>query len=227
MKITRYELIPILSIFVIVCLFMINNSVPKLNIHHDEYIQKVKQFNTGDIFFLSGDTIGERVCRWLGNSPFSHVGMIINEGGKLFALECDAGQGAKAGVRIINFMEKLYRFRGDVVAIKRLVCKPNDIPTVQKVLLHAKRYLQKDLDDKMIKWLFSDIPILKDLFYNPNEMFCSEFIYELYSDLQIIQRMKCGSSVTPNDFVMNRLSFHSNYSFGNVEYYKIKTLEGE
>lgn len=204
-----------------------NSNVPTLVVHRDEYRQKVEQFNTGDLFFLSGNTIGERVCRWFGDSPFSHVGMILNEGDKLFALECDVGQGAKSGVRIVNFTDKLKRFKGDTVVIKRLVCDSKVRPSIQKVLLHSKRYLSKELDNRMIKWLVSDIPILNDLFFDPNEMFCSEFISELYSDLQIIQRPEKCQSVSPKDFISNRIKPLPNYSFGNVEYYEIKALEDE
>lgn len=183
----------------------------------------INEIENGDILLLSGDTSGERTCRYFAGSCFSHVGLLFREihphtnEDIVYILESDIGQGGKDGVRVMTLLDKLERYQGfRVGAIKKLV---NKNPPLKDIVSLIGKYEHVDFDHKMATWWTADIKPLYNLFKSPDKMFCSEFLAAALQELNILRKDRHPAWYHPGNFHRNTLSFEDGYSYGETRFF--------
>ena len=154
-------------------------------------------FSTGDLVFLSGHHPGERICKSMSNSFYSHVGMIVVENETTYILDCDVGQGYKDGVRLMELDKKLKRYKGAKIGGMRHTKTPLPLPIV---LQQVEEYKNIDLDDYMWTWCVSKFPTLLKMIKDKDKMFCSEFIATILMNMGKIPLNPPPQSYTPQKF---------------------------
>jgi len=181
----------------------------------------LKDVNNGDLIFLSGDTHGERLCRWFSGCIFSHVGLMFVDDidGEIYVLDSDLGQNMKDGVRIQKLTDKLRKYKGmKIGAIKRV--KINSSIPSSKFLELIEKYKNVDFDDKMLTWFFGDISFMRNLFENKKKMFCSEFVAECLEKLGILsESSKKPSYYGPGDFYRT-FKTKQDYTYEKPEFFR-------
>lgn len=181
-----FYILMILIIVIFYFLFVLFPPSPKQN-------SKTQQtFKTGDLIFLCGNTVFDRLSRSFFNCEVSHVGIVVNINDKIFILECDAGQKHKSGVRLIPFQKK-QKYYNDVYI--HLPIK-NEIDN-DKLASIIQRYLHVDFDHWMIRWFQSQI--FNTRFDETKYMFCSEFISCVLKDFGA--NIPNPTKVTPSDLL--------------------------
>ncbi len=81
-----------------------------------------KYADNGDIILMSGDTRGDRICKWFSNTIFSHVGILFRENhpktgeNVLYIWDCDIGQRSREGPRVMRLDNKLKYYKGFKIA---------------------------------------------------------------------------------------------------------------
>lgn len=180
------------------------------------------QAKTGDLLFLSGNTKGENVCKWFTKSIFSHVGLIFKEedfSGEsiLYIIDCDLGQKAKDGVRVMKLKDKLERYKGYRIGGYKKI-KGADL-NQECVLSSVEKYKKVDFDHKILTWWVSEIPKIREIVKNKNTMFCSEFIAEIFMECGVMDRKSKAYSFSPENF--NKMSKISDtHSFEETRFFE-------
>jgi len=201
------------------------NTIPKNQLVSHQTI--FKNINNGDLIFLSGDTSGERLCRWFSNCMFSHIGLLFVENNEIFVLDSDLGQKMKEGVRVQKLNDKLVKYKGiRIGAIKRInfftenhsnrINTKEKIPTSKFINLIEKNK-NVGFDNKMLTWFFGDIPVLRDIFRNKNQVFCSEFAAKCLMELEIIKKDE-PTKYGPGDFY-RKFDVISKYDYSKPEFF--------
>jgi hypothetical protein len=189
--------------------------------------QEIKSsIKTGDLLFLSGSTFGEKCCRVVIQSPFSHVAFLMKEkdgngNDILYVIESDAGQGIKGGVRIMSLEDKLKKYKGERFgAIKRFIKSPErgEIDHM-KILDIVKKYSHCELDNVYFTWFFSGFPYLLEKVKNEKIIFCSEFLTILLQGLGIISRGIIRTKYHPGDFFHEKVKFKDGNKYRKLEYF--------
>src|SRR5271156_1768825 len=135
--------------------------------------------DNGDIFFLTGSTVNERVIRSFLECPFSHVGLLFRENGVLYAWEADIGQRYRKGPRVMKFNDKLQRYKGEsLVGIRRLEGKR---PSTENILKSISKHRHKRLDDMMLAYLFCP------LFNRRDKVFCAELVAKTLQECFVLR----------------------------------------
>jgi hypothetical protein len=162
---------------------------------------------------------------------FSHVGFLFRENHPesgediVYILDCDVGQGTHEGVRVMRLIDKLHRYKGyRVAAIKKLI---GPRPTLQSILDLILRYQKIEFDHRIATWWFSNISFLYRAVKNPKTMFCSEFVSQIYQDLNILRKSKMAASYHPGDFHRGRLELISGYSLGATDFFRFPRSKTE
>jgi hypothetical protein len=170
----------------------------------------LKEAETGDLILMSGDTRGERVCKWFSGSVYSHVGILIKEDTDIYIWESDLGQHAKDGPRIIKFTDKLKNYKGSPYLLWRpLVCQSR--PTIDTIMTIVNRYKDAQFDNRMLSWFF---PFkFGEYFKDENKIFCSELVAITLQQLNILTQSSLPTTYSPQDFVNNIKGLNSNYSY--------------
>ena len=182
----------------------------------------------GDIILMSGDTRGERLCKFCSRSIFSHIGVLFWEEDPatkekiLYILDCDLGQQTKSGVRVMSLENKLDRYKGN--RIGGLMKLQGKRPTRDEIVGLLSKYAQKDFDNHMITWIVSDIPPLYYFFQNPKKMFCSEFVASVYQDMNIIKKDNVPFSYSPGNFYRNEINFNNGYSLSDCIFFEFEKV---
>lgn len=187
----------------------------------------------GDIILLSGDTSGERTCRWCTNTIFSHVGFLFREihpetgVDTLYVFDCDLGQGTKEGVRVQKLEDKLHRYKGfRKGAFKKLLVR-GDRPHLSDILELVGKYSPIEFDEYIFTWWFANMPSIHSKIKNPKTMFCSELVAKVYQDLHILKKNRVPSSYHPGDFHLRRLDLEEGYSLGETQFFDFEQQETE
>jgi hypothetical protein len=221
------------------CQFRYPNIESYISSNNLTFIEMNNIFNeieNGDIILLTGDTFGEKVCKWYTDDIFSHVGLLFREINPetqeniIYILESDIGQGSKNGVRIISLKDKLSKYKGvKIGAIKKLVIEnsfdSNGIikrvspPTYNDIINIINNYVSMSFDEKIITWWISEYPILYKLIKNQNTIFCSELVAGVYQNLNIIKKDKQPAFYCPGDFNKGRLNFEDGYFLGETKFF--------
>jgi hypothetical protein len=162
---------------------------------------------------------------------FSHVGFLFRENHPetgediVYILDCDVGQGAREGVRVMRLIDKLHRYKGyRVAAIKKLI---GPRPTLQSILDLIAKYQKIEFDHRIVTWWVSSVSFLYRRLKNPKTMFCSEFVSCIYQDLSILKKNRVAASYHPGDFHRNRLHFAPGYSLGATEFFRFPRSQTE
>jgi hypothetical protein len=207
-------------IIVVVFYLRITTSHPRIpSISFDNDI--LQQISTGDLLFLSGDTTGERICKWFSGCCFSHVGLLIKEynnyGYNIYVLESDLGQSTKSGVRIISLHDKLTRYKGQRIGMIKKI-----YPTLcyDDIMNVVPKYIDKEFDDTFLSWVCADT-FMYPLVKNWNQVFCSELVSMIYMDIGVIKRSN-PSKYSPADYMFARTSCNPPYFFGPNVYFSFK-----
>lgn len=193
----------------------------------------------GDIILLSGNTYGEKICRYFSGSIFSHVGFLFREihpitkENIIYIFDCDLGQGYGEGVRIMPLREKLDRYHGfRIGCIRKLKCKYEDNenyrPSNKDILNLVGKYKSVEFDGSFLTWVFSNYPVIYSIFKDQNRMFCSELVTKVYQDLKIMKENGKSSRYHPGDFFEGKLSLNDRYFLEDPKFFlfpKSKTKE--
>ena len=185
-----------------------------------EYILKNAQ--NGDIILTSGDTKGEKTCRWCTGSVFSHVGFLFREVHPkthediVYIFDCDLGQGTKDGVRVMPLRDKLHRYGGFRVGAWKKLLSQNR-PTTEKILELVPKYLPLEFDDKILTWWVAkkgEQGALYHFLKNQQKVFCSELVASILQSLHILKKDRVPAWYCPGYFHENRLFLEKDYSYG-------------
>lgn len=171
-------------------------------------------FKTGDLIFLSGDTQGEKVIRWLTGNPYTHVAIVIVENGIVYLFEADIGQKYRDGPRVIALADKLKRYHGFRVCAYRPINKPIEN---SKILKLVDNYVNLELDDKMTTWAVADYPLLYDFFKDDSKIFCSEIVADVLQKLGVLKYDHIPAWYSPKYFYSDTITTTSGWSYGKVE----------
>ncbi|BAU79968.1 peptidoglycan peptidase [Tokyovirus A1] len=147
---------------------------------------------TGDVLLLSGKTFPERIICFLTNCEFSHCAMVVKKEGKLWLWEADIGQGKKKGPRLIEFDQKLKRYKGyRTAAIVRI----DKELAISEFLKGAEKHFNRPMDDAMFSYFFGRNK--KD-----DSVFCSELVASTLKDSGKIKRdRETCKGVSPSLFL--------------------------
>jgi hypothetical protein len=185
-------------------------------------ILDINSLKTGDLIFISGQTHGEKMIKWITGSEWSHVALIIKEdddlsGSKmLFVWEADIGRGYKDGPRIVKLSDKLHliktlpQYKTDqVIGVRRISRHLNP----EKVMKSVKKYLYKKMDYNMSKWAVSNTPLYY-IFSDNNKIFCSEAVALVLQDVGVLNKEERAASYSPESFITID-------GYSPIEYYSI------
>jgi len=184
----------------------------------EEIFQKA---DNGDLIFLSGDTRGERTCRFCTDSIFSHIAFLFKEihpetgENILYVWESDLGQRSKDGPRILPFKEKMKRYHGYPYLMWRRL--EGERPTTRSIMETVHKYAHYDFDHQIFSWWSSE-GLLSPLYYfvkDDKKVFCSELVALTLQDLNIVDRGKKAAWYSPKSFSdENIIGLHKNYRYG-------------
>jgi hypothetical protein len=203
----------------------------KNNLTHIEINNIMNEIENGDIILLTGDTFGEKTCKWYTNDIFSHVGFLFREVNPetqesiVYVFESDIGQGYKEGVRIISLKNKLDKYKGvKIGAIKKLITSENKKrPTYFDIINLIDNYISMSFDKKIITWWVSEYPKLYNLFKNHTTIFCSELVSSIYQNLNIIKKDKLPAWYCPADFNNANFKFEEGYFLGETKFFNFNS----
>ena len=185
----------------------------------------------GDLILMSGNTYGEKVCKWFSNSIFSHVGFLFRENHPetkediLYIWDADIGQKARDGPRVMKFEDKLTIYKGfRIGAWKKLIVSENrKRPSLKDILKIIPRYSNKEFDDLMMTWF---IPLYMNTIHsivNDNsKVFCSELIASTLQDLNILKENRRPTSYCPEDFFRSNINtdLEKGYTYSDPKFFK-------
>ena len=167
----------------------------------------------GDLIFLSGNTKGEKTCKWCTNTMYSHVGFLFRENHPdtgedlLYIWDSDLGQKTKEGPRVMLLKDKLKKYKGSkYISWKKF---KGERPDTEDILKIVNKYGKLKFDDKILSWWVSNDNTVSNFLYklikNNNEVFCSELIAMTLQDLNILDRTKKSAWYSPGDFVTYKI----------------------
>ncbi len=204
-------------VFIILSLFwymVIQVSYPRVKRSEDLKSLDESSLDNGDLLFITGNTRGERTCRWFTNSEFCHVSMIFRQEGIVYTIDCDiGGHHHKDGVRVTTLRDKLSR-KGleDVICVRRLRTFGVQRPSSEQIMRVYEKYQHIDFDENMMSWFWSS-------FKKKDKMFCSEFMSVLLEELGVSSPTKPHNSHSPSSFMRNStLHTTRGYWYGSCEY---------
>lgn len=184
----------------------------------------LKDAGNGDLIFFSGNTRGEKTCKWCTNSAFSHVGLLFREEHPttgediLYIWDSDMGQKARDGARVMRLQDKMDRYKGDKIgAYKPLL---GERPSTSEILQVIKNLGLKDFDEKILTWWVAEKRKLYDMIKKEDEMFCSELVAATLQSLNILKKNKLPAWYSPGNFEKGTLDFEKGYSLGPTHFFR-------
>ena len=111
---------------------------------------------TGDLVFMSGNSVSEAIIRLFVRCEYSHVGMIFVSEGKTYVWEADVGQGKKEGPRLIEFDDKVLAFHKRSqypIFVRRYTGPRIEDESMLKII---EKYVNKPMS--FAGWIYSDGP---------------------------------------------------------------------
>lgn len=189
-------------------------NAPSLNI----YIQKhgdslnwgtvdglLENADNGDLVFMSGETRGEKTCKWCTSSTYSHVGILFREIHEetdediLYIWDSDLGQKTKDGPRILAMKDKLSAYKGN----RQLMWRPlnGKRPTTTSILEVTREFGDQEFDEKILSWWTSSTPFYS-FFKDKNKSFCSELVASTlqHKAIGILKTDRVPSWYSPGSF---------------------------
>lgn len=162
-------------------------------------------FRTGDLIFLSGNNYGSKSIRWATSSYWSHLAIVVvlpQPRNEILLWECDAGQGAKRGARLLSLSQKLSKHKGYNIGSWKKYTGEKEI-NFKKLFGFINKFVNKiELQTRIYSYIFSRYG--PDFLYrkarNKNKWYCSELVAKTYQYLGILNNEITPSSVSPEDF---------------------------
>ena len=202
-----------LAVIVLVVLWILffspstNKYVREYQKNHPKPLSSIDElkdnFETGDLIFLSGNTFNEKCIKTITRCGFSHVAMIVKRpNGVVMLFECDLGQRARDGVRLIHFDQKLKYYRGSRVG-GWMKLKSSRQPQ-QHII---ERIVGENVGHGMVKsfhtYFLANYPesLLYEWSRDTNRTFCSELIADTYQKLALMKGDHIPSYYTPKHFL--------------------------
>lgn len=234
-------LILIISIIIIVLFLIIQFKSPNLETYvktHENLLNwcdiniLLKDSKNGDLIFMSGDSRGEKICRWLSNSIYSHIGMIFREihpetnEDIVYIWESDLGQKTKDGPRVIKLTDKLLRYKGfKYLMWRKLECiAPHMRPQTSDIMKIVNEYKDYKFDDKMLTWLTSNYVAFESVtnsIKRHDEFFCSELVALSLKKLNILHNNINSSYYSPGIFNKEIIDdINNGYNYGTRQFVK-------
>lgn len=174
------------------------------------------RLDTGDIVLFSGKGRISHGIKWLTNSRWSHVGMVVNltewnqivlwESTTLSDLtDIETGKATK-GVQMVFLSDRLRTYEGDV-AIRRLVGVERD----NKMMVALKKFRTAVRGKPYEKSKAELFKAAYDGWFGNNDedlssLFCSELVAEAYQRMGLLSEAVPSSEYTPADFSSDRKS---------------------
>ncbi len=247
--ITIFEWIVIILIFVIVSFYVIcYTNAPNLQ----EYVNKhekslnwidvndfFKNADNGDLIFMSGDTLGERICRWCTGSMYSHVGILFREKHPqtgeniLYIWDSDLGQKTKDGARISTLHDKFKKYHGFPYIMWKKLSSESKRPTTESLLNVISEYLKQDFDNNMLTYWVSEAPFLHNIIKNVNTSFCAELIamtmqhkdINMLSSVDENENLIYPSWYSPKSFENSKIrGFNNDFVYNQKCYVKFRDI---
>lgn len=190
----------------------------------------LKDSKNGDLIFMAGDSRGEKICRWLSSSIYSHIGMIFREihpetnEDVVYIWESDLGQKTKDGPRVIKLIDKLQLYKGFNYLMWRKLesIPPYMSPTTLDIMKIVDEYKNCKFDDKMLTWLSSNyINCLTTSINRNDEFFCSELVAITLKKLNILCNDISSSYYSPGIFDKEIIDgINNGYNYGTRQFIK-------
>lgn len=234
--ITLFEWSILVLVVVVICFYAwVQASAPNL----PQYVEKFKDSlnwhpvshlleygNNGDIILLSGNTRGEKTCKWIAGSMFTHVGLLfrdLNENGEMdvWIWDSDLGQGAKKGPRVMKLKDKLIKYGGcGYLVWRELQGAPR--PSTEDILAFASLHINDEFDNRMLSWFgsYDKNSLLYKRFKNEKKSFCSELIAQTLQHLNIMSTEKVPAWYLPSKFEGDVYGLIKPYSYGPKRFIK-------
>lgn len=228
----------VIIIVIILLHFHISKTAPNIDKYVTEHNEKLKwqnydcflkEANNGDLVFMSGDSRGEKVCKWMTNSLFSHVGILFREYNEnteediLYIFDSDLGNKIREGPRICRFTDKVNRYHGSsYIGWRKLTGKR---PSTSDILKIVEKYCKNyTFDNTMLKWFTSDgfLSFMDPVVKNNNEVFCSELVALFYQNslIRVLKSPEEGGKkahyYTPNKFVKTIKDLNAGFDFEEI-----------
>ena len=185
----------------------------------------LKNANNGDLVFLSGNTKGEKTCKWCTNTIYSHIGVLFREihpdtgEDTLYIWDSDLGQKTKDGPRVAKFTDKIEKYKGDkYIMWRKLTGKRPDLDEILNII---SIYSHKEFDNKILTWWVSDniLSPLYRLIKDDNMVFCSELVAMTLQDLNILDKTKKPSWFSPGSFAKYKIPcIEDEYNYSSKYY---------
>ncbi|MEO8149042.1 MAG: YiiX family permuted papain-like enzyme [Bacteroidia bacterium] len=129
------------------------------------FAQEISKLKTGDIIFQTSHSKTAAAIELATHSKFSHVGMVLNDNGKLYVLE------AVQPVSITPIQEFIERGEKSYYEVKRLKNADEKFtPQLQQQLIKKGKTFKGLNYDFAFSW-------------NDNELYCSELVYKMYKEI--------------------------------------------
>ena len=220
-------LIIIVNLFLI--LYILSEACPRISSSNLKLYNDIKnELDTGDLILFSCDDFVSKGIRYTLSSKYSHVGIVVKGyNDKLYILECDltnsydyiTGKDTKKGAHLLDLRQKIEEYDGNKFAYRKLIGEKIQKSKIKKIL---KKAILIKFQDNMLSWISAHfkISLTSELMNNPYFMFCSEYVANVYKDLNIFKPKTKPYLITPGDFENNNLPLNPNYKFGKIINFK-------
>lgn len=208
-------------ILVIILIFIYFYSKPKIN---NYFIDHINQINCNCDTFKSGDIILFKYYKnYIVNyeTLFTHIGIVVRLD-KLYILENHEPENLRwlnkfqKDVNLYDLMERINNFNGNIYLLKlknELSAKQLDILKEKYLNYKIKIKYPENKLNYYIWWFFCN-----NYYRNKNILICSEFIYKILIDINILKNKNSYLLKIPDDFL-----YLKEYEFcGLIKSYKKK-----
>lgn len=203
-------------LFIVLWIYFMSPSTERFKRLTSPVDDMLKNGKTLDLVFFSGNTPGERFCKWLMDSPFSHVGLLVRLDGELYIWDSDLGQRLKDGPRFGKLNDKLERYKGSKV----IGWLPYEGPSVKEedVMNIIMKHINSGFNYGMISWALCRLfPTYK----HPKDMlFCGELVTITLQELGLVDKNLNHSLFDPGHYFNKQVPLLSG-SYGNMRYFKM------
>ena len=172
----------------------------------------VNKLQTGDLVYFTGHKLYNYMINFLIKSDWTHVGMILRKGKKIYISESHISiDGVKVSRNGINLIEIGERLRGTKTPVMFVRLK-NRITDKQEAAAW-KRYEELKKANFSLTFVTDMVFKTKD---SMSKMFCSEYVAEMYKAMGLIRKDILTNKFNPKTFML----FDSKYNGLEFDYQK-------
>lgn len=165
------------------------------------------ELKTGDIVLFSGNGFISKMIKWITNSEWSHIGIVINieeydfvtvlESTTLSNLpDLQTGEYVK-GVQLVPLSARIAKYDGKI-AVRQLIRSDDGSVDTRSLMDFRREIIGR-------KYESSEAELIKSATIGTNEedlgsLFCSELVAECYQRMGVLTEHKPSNEYTPADF---------------------------